>query len=286
MTVNGEEFLYSLNREPRCGRIDSELDCEGYVYTGDPDGYIYYGEDDDQIVEWQVGVIFFDDRAEPYEFIPSNGEDSVWNRASNLIRQANKVYERSGVHIRLVLEPTAVGSGRYFNNEGHTQMAREIGTADISVGVGLTCIDTGGCARVNTYFKEGTGFTLGGTIGRNQHLIALHEIGHMVGLAHGPDNPGAAASEGYIWPSFGHGYSKPFCPSQEADLMSYAYRAAVHNNSQIDCSDGWPAGDRSYADSAYHLNRVRYDVSMIRRESGRLSPSLHGRGPRDGPVGA
>ena len=84
----------------------------------------------------------------------------------------------------------------------------------------------------------------------------------MVGLAHGPDNS-AYPAEGYIWPNFGHGYSTPFCPNQEADLMSYAYRAAVHNNSQIDCSDGWPAGDRSYADSAYHLNRVRYDVSMI-----------------------
>ena len=31
----------------------------------------------------------------------------------------------------------------------------------------------------------------------------------------------------------------------------------------LDCPDGWPAGDRTYADSAYHLNRVRYDVSMI-----------------------
>ena len=24
-----------------------------------------------------------------------------------------------------------------------------------------------------------------------------------------------------------------------------------------------PAGDRTYADSAYHLNRVRYDVALI-----------------------
>jgi hypothetical protein len=40
----------------------------------------------------------------------------------------------------------------------------------------------------------------------------------------------------------------------------------VHNNSLINCSDGWPAGDRAYADSAYHLNRVRYDVSLIGKE--------------------
>ena len=81
--------------------------------------------------------------------------------------------------------------------------------------------------------------------------------------------------------------AQPFCPNQKTDLMSYAYRAAVHNNSQIDCSDGWPAGDRSYADSAYHLNRVRYDVSMIGVESLEDSPPrIHGRYARDGPVGA
>ena len=35
----------------------------------------------------------------------------------------NRAYERSGVHIRFVLEPTAVGFGRYMNNSGHTQMS-------------------------------------------------------------------------------------------------------------------------------------------------------------------
>ena len=84
----------------------------------------------------------------------------------------------------------------------------------------------------------------------------------MVGLSHGPDNR-AFAEEGYIWPDFGHGYSQPFCSDQNIDIMAYGQRSYVHNNSTLDCPDGWPAGDRSYADSAYHLNRVRYDVSMI-----------------------
>ena len=51
--------------------------------TQRPDGYIYYGEGS-QLVEWRIGVIF-DDRAEPYG-CHSNGEDNVWNRASDLIR--------------------------------------------------------------------------------------------------------------------------------------------------------------------------------------------------------
>ena len=83
-----------------------------------------------------------------------------------------------------------------------------------------------------------------------------------MGLAHGPDNS-AYEAEGYIWPEFGHGYSTPFCGGQAVDLMSYGYKATVHNNSELYCPDGWPRGDRTYADSAYHLNRVRYDVSLI-----------------------
>ena len=47
------------------------------------------------------------------------------------------------------------------------------------------------------------------------------------------------------------------------DLMSYRSNGHTHNNSRLTCENGWPAGSREYADSAYHLNRVRYDVSMI-----------------------
>ena len=172
------------------------------------------------------------------------------------------MYERSGVHVRLVLEPSAVGFGRYMNNTGHTNMTRKIGTADVALGRGMTCLDTGGCAIANTQFTDGMGFTVAGTILRPDPYIGLHEIGHMVGLAHGPDNSGFAG-EGYIWPGFGHGYSTPFCNDQATDLMSYGYKATVHNNSEMLCPDGQPAGSREYADSAYHLNRVRYDVSLI-----------------------
>ena len=282
LTVNGEEFLYQLYPEPRCGKIDLSTDCEGYRYTGAPDGYIYYGDDDDQVVEWQLGYVYYDNTLQPYEFVQSDGNDSAWREADYMVRRMNKVYEDSGVHVRLVLEPSAVGYGRYMNNTGHTQMARKIGTADVGLGRGITCLNAGGCARVNTYFSEHTGFTLTGTIGRANAFIGLHEIGHTVGLAHGPDNS-AYASEGYIWPDFGHGYSEPMCSDQNADVMSYAYRAFVHHNSQRTCGNGWPAGDRSYADSAYHLNRVRYDVSLVGRAED-APPAFMEEAPETGPL--
>jgi hypothetical protein len=261
LTINGQQFLYQLYPEPRCGKVDLHTDCQGYEYTGDPDGYIYYGEDDDQIVEWSLGYIAYDNTLEVDEFVQSTQDDGVWREASKMVERANRIYEAAGVHIRYVLEPTAVGYGRYWDNDGHTKMARRIGTADLSLGRGITCPNTGGCAHVNRYFKEGTGFTLSGTISTDSVYTALHELGHTVGLAHGPDNV-AYAREGYIWPDFGHGHSTEFCDNV-SDLMSYRSNGYTHNNSLLTCDNGWPAGSREYADSAYHLNRVRYDVSMV-----------------------
>ena len=46
----------------------------------------------------------------------------------------------------------------------------------------------------------------------------LHEIGHSVGLAHGPENQSWQAS-GYLFPEFGHGWND-ICRLKD-DLMSY-----------------------------------------------------------------
>ena len=102
LTVNGEEFLYQLYPEPRCRKIDPYTDCEGYEYKGAADGYIYYGEDDDQVVEWRLGYIHYDRDLDPYEFVPTDGDDAAWWEAMRMADAMNRAYERSGVHIRFV----------------------------------------------------------------------------------------------------------------------------------------------------------------------------------------
>ena len=98
----------------------------------------------------------------------------------------------------------------------------------------------------------------------------LHEMGHSVGLAHGPENQ-YNEKRGYIFPDFGHGYND-ICSTTD-DLMSYGREGYFHSNETLLCNDifsgpeGVPAGDRSFSDTAYSLNRVRYDVSLIHNDN-------------------
>lgn len=279
VTVAGEQYMYTIREEPRCG-IEvagggTRIDCQGYTYRGQgADGLIYYGEDDTQIVEWELVVVYNTNRVEGIVFLDES--DPLWERSREKVESYNETYERFGVHIRYRLTAVArasinvdVMSGRlvtgWFDNLD----------ADIIAGIGGSCPNTCGCAAVRTSFPENSrGLGMNSDCGG---LIDLHEIGHTVGLAHGPDNRSNQAS-GYIFPDFGHGHSTPFC-GRYTDLMSYSSSRAVINNSLQTCQDyvdqGWtdysvkdfelddPAGDRTYADSAYHMNRVRYDVSLI-----------------------
>lgn len=266
LTVNDDEYLYQLRREPRCGKIDMQTDCKGYTYRGVSRGYIYYDEPDvdQQIVHWGLAYTAYDNTLQPYEYVIET-DGPVVNDALYVIKKLNEIYDGAGIFIRYYLD-TAL-RGRYMNNKGHTSVARDAApTADLAIGVGVTCPDAGGCAQVYVTFSEGSGMIPAGTAQRADIYTIAHELGHMVGLAHGLDNSANPAA-GYIWPDFGQGYSTPFCDST-ADLMSYHPNGFTHNNSLLSCLDGSPAGSREISDSAYHLNRVRYDVSLIGQEPG------------------
>ena len=97
----------------------------------------------------------------------------------------------------------------------------------------------------------------------------LHEIGHTVGLSHGPDNP-INSSTGLTFPNFGHGqYS--VCPGHDS-IMSYGNKTMVSSESRT-CAEATPNGNGGdqiaglrgpYGyDEAYAINRIRYNVALI-----------------------
>ena len=93
----------------------------------------------------------------------------------------------------------------------------------------------------------------------------------MVGLAHGPNNV-AYARSGYIFPEFGHGDYDLCRNGRTDDIMSYGDKTHFYN-STMTCAERFgpewsetPAGDRFRADSAYHWNRIRYNLSLIHDE--------------------
>jgi hypothetical protein len=259
LTVNDESYLYSLRKEPRCGKINLHTDCKGYAYRGTERGYIYYGEDDQQVVYWGLSVAYYDNTLNAYEYVVET-DGRIVNDALYVIEKLNEIYANAGVFVRYYLD-TAMRA-RYMNNKGHTSVARDAApTADLAIGIGVTCEGAGGCAQVFVTFREGSGMMPAGTAQRADIYTMAHELGHMVGLAHGLDNASNPAA-GYIWSDFGHGYSTPFC-GNTADLMSYHPNGFTHSNSLRTCEDGSAAGSREISDTAYHLNRVRYDVSLI-----------------------
>ena len=262
VVINDEPFLVQLSSEPRCGRAELNTDCLGYQYLGDFQGQVYYGEDDDQIVEWELVVLRYIGTCE----IPSiQGlcDDEVYDieQAEDRVQKYNQAMENSGVFVRFVLKEyryietssllTAGSLADYLN-------------ADISIGLGTTCPDTCGCAYAyKTYKKPGFGWSVCGW------STDLHEMGHSIGLAHGPENSANPAT-GYLFPEFGHGWMYNQCNSA-GDIMSYNSYSNEFFNSKIECDnvDAYVT-DRSYADSAYHLNRIRYDVSLVNDDAGTI----------------
>ena len=269
-TLGVQEIQFRIQPEPVC-TVENRVDCVGYTQKSSQN-FIYYGEDNDQIVTWELGILIYASHSKYGEDVPISvleeyDVDSYqWQRYEDKVKQYNAVYELSGVHVRYKL--TKVYLAHWHSVESLRNISVGL-PVDVVLGRGTSYPDTCGVAKVSTYFSEGKPPA---SMSRCNIYTDLHEIGHSVGLAHGPENQSWKAS-GYIFPDFGHGYND-IC-NRKDDLMSYGREGYFHSNSNLDCDQifsgnsyiGIPAGSRDFSDTAYSLNRVRYDVSLIHREN-------------------
>ena len=269
-----EEIQFRIEAEPVC-EVDSLIDCEGYRQNSSQD-LIYYGQDDDRIVTWELGVLVYATHTTHGDDIPVGimGEldetHREWNKWQQRVEQYNKVYEKSGVHIRYKLSKLWLAQYHSLYEVGTMTTGKPV---DVVLAYGTSYVNTCGVAKVKKHFSEGKPPY---SMSRCTIYTDLHEIGHSVGLAHGPENQ-AWQQTGYLFSDFGHGWND-ICDGKD-DLMSYGSEGVFHSNSKLYCDeifeDWYPAivaGGREWSDTAHALNRIRYDVALIHKENDYKDP--------------
>ena len=283
-TVAGEEFQYTFVREATCeGTIEDygsfwvPYDCQGHRQGAQTPFYIYYGEPDvdTRIVYWDVIQMYQDPRypvgtlGEPKEF--------VLNRSQQLVDSVNARFEQWNIYVRIRLV------GTYANDNPNSMTyhdlieAGEIPPVDFiainqSAGPGY-CGFAGQTNKFRDHKRKNRYLTFLNGCGADTWL---HEMGHSIGLGHGPqtENPGAGAT----FPDFAQGAGGGSVCGPNYDMMTYGggWNSKSFTSPYTDCAlhypdtytsyHGQPSGTTTFSATGYAINRVRYDVSLVHDE--------------------
>ena len=289
--IAGEEYQYEIAAEPVCEDttvnegVSRKYDCNGFWKRGSAE-HIYYGAEDTQIVEWEIMWVQHMwqvqwDEAGYQELYPKGKPITDEQKLANIqtyLDRSNEWFRKSGVYVRLVLAKAVEyplgdenSDALYALRDLRNQDGFGRGKADLLYGHGKTRSGTCGVAFANTTFRATWPPV---SVGNCGPATFLHEIGHSVSLAHGPQNQ-LNERNGYMYPDFGHGWND-VC-SRYDSIMSYGESRQFFTNARLTCgevfgdrvTDNWqnrPAGDEYLYNEAYVLNMIRYTVSLIHDE--------------------
>ena len=268
LLINDEEYRYSLVAPPVCAKDETYVDCVGLQQPRGTDDFIYYGEDDTRIVYWDLVYVGY-----------MRGEDDVLQEADAFLRSnaernveaSNEKLAQSGVYVRLRLKE--VWGVANITSSFEPRNYPQIGESDfLVIAAQASGVNSCGFAGQGQRFR-GRAFPLRPLFYCGTDSF-IHEIGHSAGLGHGANN-GTAPGGGS---TFFFAIGSSFC-GRYTDIMQYggSFNDKYFSNHKMTCKE-LTGVDNQYADdmagstdlggssTAYALNRVRYDVSLVHNE--------------------
>jgi hypothetical protein len=286
--IAGEEYQYTFVREPQCeGTIEDydsffiPYDCQGYRQGAGTPFYIWYGEPDvdTRIVYWDVIQMYADARYDGLEGRPLIGEpnDYTLYRSEHLVKIVNERFEQWGIHVRIrligtyaTISPTSLTYHKFI--EDGTLPPADFIANNQTAGAGY-CGFAGQTGKFRDHKMKHRYLTFQNGCSADTWL---HEMGHAVGLGHGPqtENPGG----GVTFPDFAQGAGGGSVCGPHYDMMTYGggWNSKSFTSPYVDCErhypdnykqyHGTPSGDTTFSATGYAINRVRYDVSLVHDE--------------------